>query len=162
MISFAYKFSNVHLASSFLLLRKSKEPQMNSTKSRLVKLFRFFATPQEDSLSVFCFFLWHRQYKILQLTFGFWRDRCKKPWWMIFTVRHLLVTFTGMPVCRQIEIIFVTEIDLNTMFFCYSIFDSQSFFAACQLQYAMIAKAIILMLLSGSPQVHFNNTGACI
>ena len=61
-----YEFSIVHLASSFPLHSNSKEssvasdepfPWINSAKSRLVKLFRFFPTPHKGSSSTYFIFV---------------------------------------------------------------------------------------------------------
>ena len=58
---------------------------------------------------------------------------------------------------EQRKIMFVTENDLNTMYFAIL------FLIDSQLQYTMIVKSIILVLLSeASPIVNFNSTGACI
>ena len=58
---------------------------------------------------------------------------------------------------EQRKIMFVTENDLNTMYFAIL------FLIDSQLQYTMIVKSIILVLLSeASPIVNFNSTGASI
>ena len=129
-ISLECKFSNVHLASSSLRSNSKELSIASDTPFWTNPVFCYFATPQEDSPSVNFLFSGSGNTKSCNWLFGFWRGSCQKPYWMV---------------CRQIEIIFVTKIDLNIMFFCNYIFDWQSFFAACKLQCAMIKTAIILM-----------------
>ena len=93
----------------------------------------FFASLQEHEkiLPLRTSFFGTGSTKSFNWLFGFSRGSYQEPLWMVFTVSYLLVTFTDIPVCKQIVIMLVTKIDLNTMFFCNSIFDWQPPFAAC-------------------------------
>ena len=91
---------------------------MNSAKFRLVKLFRFLVTAREDSPTLdFPFLAQAARNPAMDFLFFEEAASCLKPWWMVSTVSYLLVTFTDIPVGRQIEIILVTKTDLNTMFY---------------------------------------------
>ena len=122
-ISFKYKLSNVHLDSRYRLVSNSKELSLASdapfsAKSRLVKIFAFLLYNSTRRVSFCGLSFWGiGSTKSCNSPFGFWRSGCQKPWWMVFTVSYLFVSFTDIPVCRQLEILLVTRIDLNTMFF---------------------------------------------
>ena len=91
---------------------------INSAKFRLVKLFHFFATPQEDSLSVDFIFVVQATGNPASDILVFGEAAAKSPGgrFSLLATSYLFVTFIDIPACRQVEIMFVTEIDLNTMF----------------------------------------------
>ena len=66
--------------------------------------------------------------------FQFWGGSCQNLWWIVFIVSYFLVIFTDIPVCKQVEIVFVTEAELNTISFYNPVFDWQSYFAAYRFQ----------------------------
>ena len=126
---------------------------MNSAKSTLVKLFRFLLTPWEHSPSV-------QEARSAPTVFGRAAVKRYGGWFSLWATSWSLLQ---IPVCRQIEITFLTENDLNTMFFWNFFFLLTAVFAACQRDSEMKVKAIIPVLLSGrSAIVHLNSSGVCI